>query len=456
MQKKAKIIAVIVFCLINFLALAHAKAASTVLSKKNVSNKRITLNFQDIEVRAVLQLIAEFTGINMIVSDKVMGNITLRLNDLAWEEALAIILKTRDLEQRMTDKVMFIAPTEEFVNDKKKSLQAQIDLKNIGPLDAKLVQVHYAKAKDLYKLLSDKNSSLLSLRGKLGIDERSNSIWVQDTQEQVIAIKKLINTLDVPVQQVLIEARIVNVTRDFTRDLGLHFGMMKSNYEFNDINNVNLPSESYSNKLLPLMDRLNIDFIAPIPSSPAALGIALAKLSDGILLDLELSALESEGKGQVISKPRLITTNQQTAMIESGEEIPYQETTASGATAVIFKKAVLSLKVTPQITPDRNVLMAIQISQDIPSAKIFNGVPAILTKEIQTNVLVNHGQTIVLGGIYKQDENKVINRVPFMWNLPLIGFLFKNQTKSIRNEELLIFITPRIIPNTTASPLVAA
>ena len=252
----------------------------------------------------------------------------------------------------------------------------------------------------------------------------------------------------VPIKQVLIEARIVNVTKDFARDLGIRFGIARPAYYDDNSKDINQIENLTTDNNTRLAERLNLDLVAaPISASPASVGIALAKLGSGILLDLELSALESEGRGEIISSPRLITANQQEATIESGEEIPYQETTANGATAVSFKKAVLSLKVTPQITPDGKVLMNLHINQDLPSLRIFNGVPSILTKEIQTTVLLNNGQTIVLGGIYKQDKYNAINRVPFLGNLPVVGALFRNQSTTIRNEELLIFITPRIITN---------
>lgn len=263
-----------------------------------------------------------------------------------------------------------------------------------------MIQINYAKAADIAVLLKDKNNSLLSKRGTLSVDARTNTIWIQDTGVQIEEIRELVKQLDIPVKQVLIEARIVNVTKDFARDLGIRFGISRPTHLSGTLSGANQLAQNVAPAdVVPLSDRLNVDLAAtPVSASPASVGLALAKLGDGILLDLELSALESEGRGEVISSPRLITTNQQSAVIESGEEIPYQEATSSGATAVAFKKAVLSLKVTPQITPDNKIMMDLQINQDTPSPQTFNGVPAILTKEIQTNVLVNNGQTIVLGG----------------------------------------------------------
>ncbi|WP_410054755.1 type IV pilus secretin PilQ [Legionella genomosp. 1] len=430
--------------------LSAEEAKQAKLKKMVFTGKRISLNFQNIQIRAVLQLLAEFTGINIVVSDEVKGNITLRLNDIPWDQALDIILKTNALDKRKTGNVLLIDTASKLLEQEKNALKAQQAVTNLAPLRSQLIQINYAKAADIAVLLKDKNNSLLSKRGTLSVDARTNTIWIQDTGVQIEEIRELVKQLDIPVKQVLIEARIVNVTKDFARDLGIRFGISRPTHLSGTLSGANQLAQNVAPAdVVPLSDRLNVDLAAtPVSASPASVGLALAKLGDGILLDLELSALESEGRGEVISSPRLITTNQQSAVIESGEEIPYQEATSSGATAVAFKKAVLSLKVTPQITPDNKIMMDLQINQDTPSPQTFNGVPAILTKEIQTNVLVNNGQTIVLGGIYKQDKNNSINRVPFLGNLPVVGVLFRNQSTEIKNEELLIFITPRIITNT--------
>jgi type IV pilus assembly protein PilQ len=291
---------------------------------------------------------------------------------------------------------------------------------------------------------------LLSEQGKLGVDVRTNTLWIQDSKTKIEEIRKLIKQLDVPVKQVLIEARIVEVSKDFARDLGIRWGVAKPNHLNSTLHGLNqMEQGTVPAHAIPYNQRLNLDLVAApvVGMTPASVGIALAKLGDNILLDLELSALESEGRAELISSPRLIATNQQPAIIDSGQEIPYQESTSSGATAVSFKKAVLSLRVTPQITPDSKILMDLKINQDTASTQLFNGVPAILTKEIQTNVLVSNGQTIVLGGIYHQDKSKTINRVPFLGQLPVVGNLFKNTRVSLKNDELLIFITPKIIAN---------
>jgi type IV pilus assembly protein PilQ len=436
--------------LIDIFPLTAEEIKQAKLKKLVYSGKLISLNFQNIQIRAVLQLLADFTGINMVVSDKVNGNITLRLNDTPWDQALDIILKTNSLDKRKTGNIMMIAPASELLKQEKTELISQLEVSNLAPLRSELLQINYAKAADIATLLKDKNTSLLSKRGTLSVDMRTNTIWIQDTGAQIDGIRELLKQLDVPVKQVLIEARIVDVTKDFTRDLGIAWGVSKTTHLSGTLSGANQLAQGITPpNVTPLADRLNVDLAAaPVVGTAASVGLALAKLGDGILLDLELSALESEGKGEVIASPRLITMNQQAAVIESGQEIPYQEATSSGATAVAFKKAVLSLKVTPQITPDNKIMMDLQINQDTPSAQTFNGVPAILTKEIQTTVLVDNGQTVVLGGIYTQTKNNSIRRVPFFGQLPVVGALFRNQNTTIQNEELLIFITPRIITNT--------
>ncbi|MFO9356174.1 type IV pilus secretin PilQ [Legionella pneumophila serogroup 1] len=420
------------------------------LKKQVFTGKRISLNFQNISIRAVLQLLADFTGINMVVSDKVQGDITLRLNDIPWDQALDIILTTQGLDKRRKGNVMLIDTKASMDKMEEEQLKSQQTIEKLEPIRSDLIQINYAKAADIAVLIKDKQNSLLSDRGKISVDARTNTIWIQDTGTKIEEVRELIKQLDIPVKQVLIEARIVEVTKDFSQDIGIRWGVSRPTHLSGTLEGANeLARGTAPANVVPLERRLNLDLAAaPLTgATPASVGIALAKLNDNILLDLELSALESEGRAELISSPRLITTNQQAAVIESGEENPYQEATSSGATAVAFKKAVLSLKVTPQITPDGKILMDLQINQDTPSPQTFLGVPAIITKEIQTNVLVNNGQTIVLGGIYKQDKNKVINRIPFFGELPVVGILFSNRQITLKNEELLIFITPRIITN---------
>lgn len=424
------------------------ESASSRRAKLLVPGKRISLHFQKVSVRIVLQLLADYTGVNLVLSDAVKGNLTLRLHNIPWEEAFRIILRMQGLEMQEVGNVMLIDKADVFQMRANEELKNREALKQQEPIRSELVQINYAKAMDIAALLKDKNNSLLSLHGALSVDIRTNTIWLQETDRQLQEIKALIRRLDVPVKQVLIEARIVNATKDCAKDLGVRFGVSKVLHMSGTLAGGNALSEGTTPAGIPMAKRLNLDLGAiPLDATPASFGIALAKLGNGVLLDLELSALESEGRAEIIARPRLMTTNQQPAIIESGEDIPYQETTLSGATAVSFKKAVLSLKVTPQITPDGKLLMDLQINQDSDSGRRVQGVPVILTKAIETNVLVKNGQTIVLGGIYKQDRNNSVARVPFLGELPIVGSLFRRKQTRIKNEELLIFITPRIISN---------
>lgn len=422
------------------------------LAKKVYSGKRISLNFQNISVRAVLQLIAEFTKQNIVVSDDVNGKITLHLNKVPWDQALAIIMKTRGLSKRKMGDVILVAPSEEISNREKSEIAAIEQSKELAPLLSELMQINYAKASEISALLVNKDVTMLSSRGSLSVDARTNAIWIQDTASKLAELKALIKKLDVPVRQVLIEARVVIINRNFEQDLGIRFGVTKPDSLSGTIAGANevaggtAPSATTTTVNGVPTNRLNLDLAAaPTTGTAASIGLALAKLGHGVLLDLELSALEIEGKGEVISSPRLITANQQEATIEAGEEIPYLEASSSGAATIAFKKAVLKLQVTPQITPDNKIILDLKVNQDTTSATLFNGVPAILTKQIQTNVLVSNGQTVVLGGIYKQDKTQSVNRIPFLGEMPFIGPLFRNKQQVVKKEELLIFITPKVI-----------
>lgn len=408
--------------------------------------KRISLNFQDIHVRAVLQLVAEFTGINIVVSDTVTGNISLRLHDVPWEQALDTILNIQGLDKRQIGNVILIDQAAVIAARRNESYKKQLAAQQLRPLRSDLLQVNYAKAVDIATMLKDKTNSLLTDRGTISVDARTNTLWLRDTPAQIERIKALVHRLDVPVKQVVIEARIVNINKHCAEDIGVRFGISKSTYINGTLEGANRSAQGVLPADIPVHERLNLDLGAiPLDATPASIGIALAKLGDHVLLDMELSALESEGRAKVVASPKLVTTNQQAAVIESGEDIPYQEAMASGATSVAFKKVVLRLKVTPQITPDNKLLMDLLINQDSDSGRRVQGVPVILTKAIETSVLVDNGQTIVLGGIYKQDKNNTIVRVPFLGRLPFVGHLFSRKQIMVRNEELLIFITPRII-----------
>lgn len=425
------------------------------IKDKVYTGKRISLNFQNIPVRSVLQLLAEFTGTNIVVSDTVTGSITLRLNDVPWDQALDIIMETRALDKRKYGGIMMIGSAAEIAAKERQELTAKMEVSLLSPLISELIQVNYARAADISKLLRSKNTTLLSPRGKVSVDNRTNTLWIQDVASQLLEIKSLIAKLDVPVRQVLIEARVVTIDRDFEKNLGIRFGLNRpkanavpgTTGDPTDPVGYNVPTRGLQGKLwVTPSDRFNVDLPASSTvASVGTFGVALAKLGRGFLLDLELSALETEGKGQVIASPRLITANQQPAYIESGEEIPYLATTSSGAAVVEFKQAVLKLEVVPQITPDKKLILDLFIKQDRASSQLFNGVPSILTKRIRTRTLIDNGETIVLGGIYEKTHTEDLRRIPFFGKLPLIGPLFRNKSGTDDVEELIIFVTPKII-----------
>ncbi len=423
--------------------------------KKDVfEGERLSLNFQDIEVRSVLQLIADFTNLNMVVSDAVSGNLTLRLKNVPWDQALDIILKTKGLGKRENGNVIYVAPSEEIAAREKLELESQQQVQELAPLRSEFIQVNYARAGDLATLFKSSDNSLLSERGNVTVDERTNNLLVQDTALKLDEIRRLVKRLDVPVKQVLIESRIVVANDDFSKSLGVRFGVtnvdnnLVGDDDFDAISgNLDATTDAFNGDDLELNDRLNVNL--PAANATGSIGLALAKLPLGLLLELELSAAQAESRAEVISTPRVIASNQTTARIETGREIPFQSATSSGATDVEFKKAVLSLEVTPQITPDDRVSMKLLINNDAVGEQVPSGfggfIPSIDTNKIETDVLVDNGQTIVLGGVYQQDKSNSIARVPFFSDLPFVGVLFRNTSTVDNKSELLIFITPRII-----------
>ena len=420
-------------------------------AKFGYTGERLSLNFQNIEVRAVLQLIADFTGINMVTSDTVSGNLTLRLKNVPWDQALDIVLKTKGLAKRTSGNVMLIAPTEEITAREKLELEASKQIVELTPLISETIQVNYAKATDLATLIQSKDNSFMSARGSVTIDQRTNKLLVQDTTDNIDVIIALVEELDIPVRQVLIESRVVLATNQFTRELGVKFGISSETTSGSrDIaTSGSLTQASLINQIPgytpTLNDRLNVNLPA-VSATAGSIGLAIAKLPFGTLLDLELSAAQAEGKSETISSPKVITADQQEAVIESGQEIPYQEASSSGATTVSFKKAVLSLKVTPQITPDDRIVMDLMVSKDAPDfGNLVLGVPPINTNNVETQVLVDNGETIVLGGVYEQTKTKSIDRVPFFGDLPLVGVLFRSKTETNDKQELLIFVTPKLL-----------
>ncbi len=419
--------------------------------KFGYTGERLSLNFQNIEVRAVLQLLADFTGINMVTSDTVSGNLTLRLKNVPWDQALDIVLKTKGLAKRQTGNVMLVAPSEEITAREKLELEASKQIVELAPIESETIQINYAKASELAELFSKQDTSLLSSRGTVTVDERTNKLLVQDTSEHIDAILDMVEELDVPVRQVLIESRIVLASTNFKLELGVRFGVTR-NYTGTDGRTRLMSGTAEANRqyingdTIELADTWNVDL--PVASRNAgSIGLAVARLPGlGTLLNLELSAAQLEGSSETVSSPRVITSNQQEATITAGQEIPYRQASSSGAATVAFKKAVLELKVTPQITPDSRIIMTLDVRKDQPDfGNLVDGVPPINTQSVQTEVLVNNGETVVLGGIYEQTKSKTINRIPFFGDLPILGVLFRNTVEVDDKKELLIFITPKIL-----------
>jgi type IV pilus assembly protein PilQ len=419
-------------------------------SKQGYKGEKLSLNFQNIEVRSVLQVIADFTGFNIITGDNVSGNITLRLKDVPWDQALDIIMQTRGLGMRKNGNVIWIAPNEELAAKEKSRLDAEQEIADREPLVTQSFAAKYQKAEDLRKLISDAKQPLLSKRGSAVVDVRSNTLFVQDTEKSLAKIEKIINQVDVPVRQVLIEGRIVLADDGFSKELGARFGIGR-NKNWNDpetaavtvggslsnIYNVNTTQTTTT------PNDLNVNLPATSPRA-GVFGFQIYNILHGFLLNIELSAAEADNRTKTISSPKVITGNQQKAVIESGVEIPYQEASSSGATSVSFKKATLGLEVTPQITPDNKVNMDLLVKKD-SVGDVTNGVPAINTNRVETKVLVDNGETAVLGGIFEETSVKSVDKVPFFGDIPVFGHLFKRTLNSSDKNELLIFISPKLL-----------
>ncbi|MEJ2171411.1 MAG: type IV pilus secretin PilQ [Woeseiaceae bacterium] len=445
------------------------EASSLFSESKEYEGQRLTLNFQDIETRAVLQLLAETSGRNIVVSDTVQGNVTLRLRNVPWDQALDIVMTTKGLDMRQNGNVIIVAPAEEIAARETADLEAQRAISELEPLYSEFLQVNYAKAEDLAALIrADGGNAMLSDRGSIAVDERTNTLLVQDTAESLQNIRRMVRTLDIPIKQVLIESRIVVVNDDFSRDLGVRLGVTALHESGTNsggtfvsgtgagtdtmvgsaVSNLADPANGtiFPVSLPTLSNRYNVN----VPIAEAAGRFSLAVLESDYLVDLELTALEAEGRGEIVSTPRVITANQKEARIEQGVEIPYQQSASSGATTVQFKKAVLSLTVTPQITPDNNIIMDLMVHKDNVGEIISTGglggtVPSIDTRAVQTQVLVADGQTVVLGGIYETERRETVSKVPFLGDIPGVGHLFKSTQRVNNKAELLIFVTPRIL-----------
>ncbi len=422
-----------------------AEEQEAVKKKKfGYTGERLSLNFQNIEVRAVLQLIADFTGLNLVASDTVNGSVTLRLKNVPWDQALDIILKAKGLGMRQAGNVMMVGPQEEIAAREKLDLESQRQVEELAPLRTEFVQINYAKASDLASLIQAGDNSLLSDRGNVSIDARTNTLIVQDVTSSLEAIRGMISKLDIPIRQVMIESRIVNADENFTRDLGVQFGYSRTTDQI-EANSGELFANVGGSRFDLGGDRSdNLLVNLPVAGATSGIGLAVGKIGS-YLLQLELSALLAEGRGEDIASPKVITSNQTEAVIESGVEIPFQEASSSGATSVSFKKAVLALRVTPQITPDNRVLLDLNVDQDTRGSPDVLGVPPINTRSVTTQVLVDDGETVVLGGVYSQVDRKSSDRVPFFGDLPILGFLFKKTRIENSRNELLIFVTPKII-----------
>jgi type IV pilus assembly protein PilQ len=446
------------------------EASSLYSESKEYEGQRLTLNFQDIETRAVLQLLAETSGKNIVVSDTVQGNVTLRLRNVPWDQALDIVMTTKGLDMRQNGNVIIVAPAEEIAARETADLEARNAISELEPMYSEFLQVNYAKASDLAALIGAQGgggNSMLSDRGSIAVDDRTNTLLVQDTAARLEDIRRMVRALDVPIKQVLIESRIVVVNDDFSRDLGVRLGVTAYRENGTDgaavisgtgtgtdtmigsiVDNLGTSGQVTPVELPILTDRYNVN--VPLDAASAAGRFSLAILERDYLVDLELTAMEAEGRGEIVSTPRVITANQKEARIEQGVEIPYQQSASSGATTVQFKKAVLSLEVTPQITPDNNIIMDLRVHKDNVGDVISTGglggtVPSIDTRAVETQVLVEDGQTVVLGGIYETERRETISKVPFLGDIPAIGVLFRSKQVQNDKSELLIFVTPRIL-----------
>jgi len=438
-------------------------------TRSGYSGEKLSLNFQNVEVRSVLNVIADFTDLNIITSDSVGGNLTLRLKDVPWDQALDIILQTRGLDMRKNGNVIWIAPRDELATKEKLALESSAQITELEPLRTETFQLNYAKADAFAKLLADPQQRILSKRGAASVDLRTNQVFVQDVSVRLEEVRKLLSQVDVPVQQVLIEARIVEANDTFAKNLGVRLGnvarpiiqnstssgpspiginesgiAVTQTGTLNDLPNLFPAGGGTITTKTP--DNLSVNLpAAPVGNAAAAGSIALLitnRLTGA--LALELSALEADGKGKIISSPRVMTANNVEALIEQGTELPYQQATSSGATSISFRKANLALKVKPQITPDGNIIMNLDINKDSVGQSTNAGF-AIDTKHVQTQVLVENGGTVVIGGIYTQTLQTTITKVPFFGDLPLLGVLFRNNSRSDNKTELLVFITPRIV-----------
>lgn len=409
------------------------------------TGEKLSLNFQDIDVRSVLQLIADFTDLNLVASDTVQGNITLRLQNVPWDQALDLVLKTRGLDKRKVGNVLLVAPADEIAARERQELEAKQQLAELAPLRREVVQLNYAKASDIAKLFDDANAEGTidqDMRGKIIFDDRTNSLIAYLTQERIDELRRIVTQLDIPVRQVMIEARIVEANVDFNKELGVEWrGISRG-----DNNWVVGGTNSLEKNTDPL--EFQAGNFVDLGAAGRTSGLNLGFITDNVLLDLELSAMEKTGNGEVISQPKVVTSDKETAKILKGSKIPYPEASSSGAATTAFAEANLSLEVTPQITPDNRVIIEVKVNKDAADfSNQVNGTPSILTNEVNAKVLVSDGETIVIGGIFSNTQSTAVDKVPLLGDLPYIGRLFRRDVVQDSKSELLVFLTPRIMNN---------
>ncbi|VEL95474.1 type IV pilus assembly protein PilQ [Alteromonas sp. 76-1] len=415
-------------------------------NKKTYTGDPISLDFQDVPVRQVLQIIAQVNGFNLVTTDTVTGNVTISLSGVPWDQALDMILRVKGLDKRLEGNILLIAPTEELTARETQALQSKKQVSDLAPLSTVNISVNYAKAANLATILKSSEGGILSERGTVTVDERTNTMLIRDTLPSIDEARKMIDALDIPVKQVLIESRMVTVLDNVDEELGVRWGLSDRESDSGVSGSIEGAETIAGGSIPGIDDRLNVNL--PVSSAAGTIGFQIASLVDGTILDLELSALESENKGEIIASPRITVANQQEAYIEQGTEIPYVQATSSGATSVEFKKAVLSLRVTPQITPDNRIILDLVVTQDTRGETVSTSTGdavAIDTQEIKTQVLVENGETIVLGGIFQQTSTDSVSKVPLFGDLPFLGVLFRNTSEFQEKRELLIFVTPKII-----------
>ena len=416
------------------------------------TGEKLSLNFQDIDVRSVLQLIADFTDLNLVASDTVSGNITLRLQNVPWDQALDLVLKTKGLDKRKVGNVLLVAPADEIAARERQELEAQKQIAELAPLRRELIQVNYAKASDMAKLFQSVTSAdeAADSRGSITVDDRTNSIIAYQTQSRLDELRRIITQLDVAVRQVMIEARIVEANVDYDKALGVNWrgaSVGDTSYIFSGRGGNRVAAPGFGQNVPNVQNPApSLGNFVDLGAAGATSGFGIGFITDNTILDLELSAMEKTGNGEVVSQPKVVTADKETAKILKGTEIPYQEASSSGATSTSFKEAALSLEVTPQITPDNSILLEVKVTKDAPLVAV-TGVPAIDKNEVNAKVLVNDGETIVIGGVFSNTQSRSVDKVPFMGDLPYIGRLFRRDVVRDTKSELLIFITPRIMNN---------